>query len=86
MLKNSVLRIYFKKKTKDKIRPEKAKKQKLKVARNPKKKKKRPAQLVVNLCLHGHEQRLIVVRLRAIVLYVLTKISPQGKLENLKRA
>ena len=85
MLKTQFYVFTFKKKTKDKIRPEKAKKQKLKVARNPKK-KKRPAQLVANLCLHGHEQRLIVVRLRAIVLYVLTKISPQGKLENLKKA
>ena len=44
----------------------------MKVVKKP---KKRPAELVVNLSLHGHEQRLIVVRLRAIVLDVLIKIS-----------
>jgi len=43
------------------------KKEKFEVARNSKKKK--PSELVVDLSLdgHGHEQRLILVRLRGIV-------------------
>ena len=45
-------------------------------AKKKKKQKQKPAELVVNLSLDGHEQRLIVARLRAIVfvLDVLTKI------------
>ena len=44
-------------------------------------KKKKPAELVANLSLDGHEQRLIGARLRAIVL---TKITACIELENLK--
>ena len=64
---------YLLQKNKGKIKPEKAKKKKN--FESSQKNKKRPVELVINLSLHGHEQRLIVVRLRAIVLDVLIKIS-----------
>ena len=51
--------------------------QKTEIKSSLKAKKKKPAEVVANLSLdgHGHEQRLIMVRLRGILLGVLTKIS-----------